>query len=150
MNKKGLWGITVLAAVIAMGLAFTACPPDNAERTVTFENNLRISVSLDIQGEPPVDLPGLQLSTDDPTRKTVTKKGEDIVLQGITFGNPVVDAAPDDFVILRGTLIGGTEKRGKQMKGIPLAGGTLIFAPDTSADTAKIVSFKIGSPLGEE
>jgi len=138
---KKILGIAALLAVVAMGLAFTACDllgDKNDEPVfVTFTNNTAIDIKLTFKGLPPLDL----------TKGTMTKgnsvvvegKGS-IVLQTITFSDKVVDDNPENYIIVSGALVAG-KKQKKDVVGISLAGGELIFSPDQNTPSA--ASWKI-------
>jgi len=126
--KKKILGITALLAVLAMCLTFTACPPDNELRSVDFVNELGITVALSFEGQSGITLAAVtKTSTPPDSKKTVERTGKDIVLTGITFGDPNVDRDPTQYVMLEGNLLPGNQKRGKDAIGVALSGGTLYF-----------------------
>ena len=115
-------------------LMFTACDAllqpkdDGKDRFVTFTNKTAIPISLYFEGQPTVTLDRSTLSKTE--QKEVTRKGFDIVLTNIVFGDSTVESDPMKYIMLEGSLVAGQQKRGKQAVGIPLAGGELIFRAD--------------------
>jgi len=84
--KNRILGITMLLAVIVLGLAFMSCPADTEEdREITFTNRLSVDINVITDGTP-ASLPlAAASSKSDLTKKgTVTKKGADIKLVNIT------------------------------------------------------------------
>ena len=83
--KNRILGITVLLAVVVLGLAFMSCPADTEDREITFTNRLSVAINVITDGVPaslPLDAAG---GKNDLTKKgTVTKKGADIKLVNIT------------------------------------------------------------------
>ena len=126
--KKKILGITVLLAVLAMCLTFTACPPaeDNA---VNFFNYTGVDVTVNIKGGITFTLPKIVGLVAQPTKNTVTKKG-DIVLQTVDFGNLTFDQVAQ-YIIIDGSATGGKKK---YADGINLGSGTINFRADQSVD----------------
>jgi hypothetical protein len=130
MNGKKILGITALLAVIVLGLMFTACPPaDEDERVVNFINNTNSPVEITFQNAAAISLKEARVG--DPQggnplcRGTVTKKGADIILNTITFTSPSFSV--DQDLEIEGSVIGG--KDSKNVAGVSLAYGTIIFSP---------------------
>jgi len=129
VKKQQILGITALVAVVGFTLVATACNfEDTEQRSVTFTNKTAISINIGLKGLDPVELEAATMSKD--VKKTVKQVGKDIVLQTITFGNDLVNADPNAYIITDGNLIPG--KKGKEVIGIPLATGELIFKADTT------------------
>ena len=126
--KKRILGIAALLAVVAVSLTFTACPPDNDERSVTFINKTSSAVIITFQNAPEISLAAARLN-DPPDgnpkcRDTARKTGADLILNTITFENPLIQ---DGDILIEGSVVGGKQK--SNVKGVALAYGTIIFSP---------------------
>jgi len=122
--KKKILGITVLLAVVAMCLTFTACPPPE-DNVVRFVNYTACKITITIKGGEIFDLQKLTSLTADPDSHTVTKSG-DIVLQTIAFDNGTVSQKPEDYITIDGQATGGKKQ---YSNGINLGSGTINFRP---------------------
>ena len=126
---KKILGITVLLAVIAMGLVFTACP-DTTEREVTFINDTSSSVVISFKNASDVRLAASTKSTPsgEGPSGTARKVGEDLILLAIVFAKQELGAIGDgaeNYVTLSGAVIAGKEVK----EGLALANGTITFSP---------------------
>jgi len=142
MNRKRILGITALLAVIAICLAFTACPPDEEERMVNFYNASAADIELTCAGSTPsiVSLPRSPTQTDMTGPVTVTRKGKDIEITSMAILNYSVPLGDEfNYITIRGSLTGG--------KPGTIKAGTIIFE---AVKTNGIIPWKVDTvPLDE-
>ena len=126
--KNRILGITVLLAMVVLGLAFMSCPADTDDRVITFTNMCSIPISI-VTDAGSVNLKRATIS-DNPS-ETITKKGSDITLTSITYNNGtgVVNDDPDNYIDISGTVTPGKGK--SKGGGVSLGSGTMIFVPRT-------------------
>ena len=129
MKKK--FGIVVILALVAMCLAFTACPQDNTKRSVTFVNHtlatIRINGNFD-EGSiklDPATKSGTVFIYDE---KTGSKVGADVTISGITAEKDGQIVSADDlntYIYLDG--IAKLSKKQPKDGAVSLSSGTLSF-----------------------
>jgi len=145
--KKRILGITVLLAVLAMCVTFTACVVDQDERSVTFINTTKSRIEIVFKNAPSISidpLPSVSTPDADAPRNTAKKKGEDLILKTIVF---TIAGATLDHVVFEGAVEAEVVK-----DGISMSYGTIIIRPKTGPDyLANPVAFlKFGSiPLDD-
>jgi len=145
--KKRILGIAVLLAVVAMGLTFTACPPDNDVREVTFINQTKIQIRIKCEGIPLVTLPAAELKGGKIVdgEKSVSSTGKDIVIEHITFDDDLVQLSPTTYLTMTGSATGGKPVA----DGVSLKSGILYFTA-LSIEGGNHIGFKISTiPLDE-
>ena len=147
--KKRILGITVLLAVLAMCVTFTACVVDQDERSVTFVNYTAKTITLSFKNVSAVilqALPSQSATGDQVPHETRTKKGEDIILMSISFeGGTTLEEALDNGYLdfSESSLVPGETV--KNQKGMSLAYGTMVFRPATGVSGGNPLNFpKIG------
>ena len=141
-RMKKILGITVLLAVVAMGLVFTACP-DIQERSVLFINQTTIDIRL--QGNfGTLTLPKATKSGTNVTDGEVTAKmtGKPVILERIVpTGNPLVEAQPENYIYLDGDVTASQKQ--PNSGAISLESGIITFKPLQVLGGNPISPFKI-------
>ena len=124
--KNRILGITVLLAVVVVGLAFiVSCGP--AEDTeIAFTNKTATTIEISTDGSPATITLRAQVGVlGTPDTQTVTKKGGEITLKAITYGLSTVDGDPDKYIDITGTVTLG---KGNKKGGVSLGSGTMVFS----------------------
>ena len=115
MNRKRILGITALFAVLAMCLTFTACPPDEEERIVSFYNASAAKIELTCPGSTPskVILEKANSTAEEAIfgPVDVTRKGKDIEIASMAILNYSVPLGDEfDYITARGGVAIGKNK----------------------------------------
>jgi len=129
--KNRIFGITVLLAVIVLGLAFISCPADAEDCELTFINQTSVKISIVTDGSPiSFDLAKAKSAVDDTQRKTVTKKASEIEITSLSFEG----ISADDWDRYLRIEINATPNQKVKNK-LKLGSGTVVFvAADKDAD----------------
>ena len=123
--KNRILGISVLLAVIALSLVFTACPPDTEDRVISFANNTSLPITVYSDGNPPIlQLPKVERSTDPATTGTITKSGKDITISKFDYNNDLVNDNPGKYIDFSASIVGKNTKGG-----LTVGSGSIVFSP---------------------
>jgi hypothetical protein len=129
--KNRILGITVLLAVLALGLAFMSCPAVEEDTEIVFTNNTKIPIIINSDGEPKVLNLDEAKSIFVPTVKSITKKGSAINITAIKYNSSLIagDDSGDRYIELSGSVAPGDKKKPKQ--GVSLGSGSIVFSAQT-------------------
>ena len=124
---KKILGITALLAVVALCLAFTACPLDEDIRTINFINETRLDITLTFTNVEQVLLGGIRANGEPVTagrspKATRTLTGKDIILTTIAIGS-LSDDEIEKYIDIVGMVTPGKNSN----KGVSLGSGTMTF-----------------------
>ena len=127
--KKKILGITVLLAVVAISLTFTACP-DTQEHSVLFINKTNVDIIL--QGNfGTKTLPKCVRNGTGYTNGeyTASMTGKPVVLDRIVINDTQVGASPETYIYLTGDVTASQKQ--PNSGSISLESGVITFEPVT-------------------
>jgi len=126
--KNRILGITVLLAVVALGFAFvvSCAPPEDTE--LFFINKTGVKITIQTDGIPSlVELEKAGPNNNYSVTKSSTKKGGDITILKIDFGNSIPLNKWDEYLDVEITTL-PTQKKPPKGK-LTLGSGTMTFKP---------------------